>query len=75
MDSFNNASRDKDNVVDERHIANLFGFYFENFKFSYHYTKMYTKIKVVALCVLYEFLVVECCISLNVLFLQSPLEF
>ena len=47
MDTFNDASRDEDKILDQIYVMQLCSeFYYDDFKFSELYTKMYTKIGV-----------------------------
>ena len=45
MDSFNNASRDEDKILDQIYIKQICSdFYYDDFQFSLHYTKLYFNI-------------------------------
>ena len=66
LNSFNNTSRDEDNILEQLYQKRIFSdFYYNDFKF---YTCS-------TIAQFYEILVLECRISLNVYFLQSLLEF
>ena len=75
MDSFNNASRDEDNILDliyiYMHIKQICSDFndddFKLYENAYYWSSNRPQS--------YEFLVVECCILSNMHFLQSLLEF
>ena len=47
LDSFCNASRDEDNILDQIYIKKICSdFYYGDIEFSWHYTKMHTNIGV-----------------------------
>ena len=72
LDSFSNASRDEDYILDKIYKnQKCSDFYYDDFKSYDNAYKHWSNTKTQ----LYDFLVVECCISLNMHFLQSLLEF
>ena len=64
MDSFNMVYRDEDSILDQTYQKQICSDF-------YHDDNAYIEVALK----FYEFLVVECCISLNMHFLKSLLEF